>query len=185
MNSATHRSPNIAIYSGSFDPFHLGHENIVRRAVRLYDRVIIGVGENPEKRSLFSQKERVEMISRVVSDLPTVNVVGFGGLTVEFVRAQGSRVLLRGIRALSDIEYEFTMSLTNSSLDHEIETVFLMAQKEYSHLSSSLIRQIAHYRGELSGFVPEWIHQCLQERYPPRTNPQSDKVSERTEDTGE
>lgn len=148
-------SAKIAIYTGSFDPFHLGHENIVRRAAGLFGKVIVGVGENPEKRSLFTPEERVNMIQEVVQDVPNVEVRSFGGLTVHFVRACNARVLLRGIRALADIEYEFTMSLTNSSLDPGIETVFLMAQKEFTHLSSSLIRQIAAYGGDLRGFVPE------------------------------
>lgn len=155
----------VAIYTGSFDPFHLGHENIMRRASKLFDEVVVGVGENPEKKPAFLPDERVAMISEVLADLPNVKVMSFRGLSVHFVRKQNARILLRGIRALADIEYEFTMSLTNSSLDAEIETVFLMAQKEYTHLSSSLIRQIAEYGGELHGFVPEAIIRKLNERY--------------------
>lgn len=155
-------SVQIAVYTGSFDPFHLGHENIVRRTAQLFQRVIVGVGENPEKRALFTPDERVAMIREVVADIPNVEVKSFGGLSVHFVRECNARVLLRGIRALADIEYEFTMSLTNSSLDPDIETVFLMAQKEFTHLSSSLIRQIAAYGGDLSGFVPTPVMQRLQ-----------------------
>lgn len=147
----------VAVYTGSFDPFHLGHENIVRRASRLFDSVVVGVGVNPDKRSLFSPQDRVEMISAVLADLPNVTVVAFEGLTVHFVRQMKSTIMLRGIRALADIEYEFTMSLTNSSLAPELETVFLMAHKEYTHLSSSLIRQIGECGGNLRGFVPELI----------------------------
>lgn len=153
-----------AVYTGSFDPLHLGHENIIRRASRLFDKVVVGIGVNPEKHSLFSSDERVGMIHEVLDDLPNVEILCFQGLAVHFVREIGATVLLRGIRALSDLDYEFTMSLTNSTLDPEIETFFLMAQKEYMHLSSSLIRQIATYGGDLSSFVPAQIEDRLRER---------------------
>jgi pantetheine-phosphate adenylyltransferase len=159
----THR---VAIYTGSFDPFHRGHENIVRRASRLFDRLVVGVGENPEKNYCFTPDERVEMIAGVVKDLPNVTVAAFGGLTVKFARECGARVLLRGIRALADIEYEFTMSLTNGALDPGLETVFLMAHAEYGHLSSSLIRQIAAFGGDLGGFVPPQVADRLRARFP-------------------
>lgn len=164
MTSMTN-SARTAVYTGSFDPFHLGHENIVRRACLLFDRVIVGVGENPEKHSMFSPDERVAMIREVIDDLPNLEIHAFRGLTVRFVRERQARVLVRGIRALADIEYEFTMSLTNSSLDATIETVFLMAQKEFTHLSSSLIRQIAKYGGDLRGFVPERIIPRMRDRF--------------------
>lgn len=159
------QTSRVAVYTGSFDPFHLGHEDIVRRAAQLFDRVIVGVGHNPEKRSYFSPDERVEMIQTVLHDLANVDVRSFSGLTVRFVRAEGARILLRGIRALADIEYEFTMTLTNISLDSEIETVFLMAHKEYTHLSSSLIRQIAEMGGDLYGFVPVAIIEPLHGKF--------------------
>jgi pantetheine-phosphate adenylyltransferase len=163
-------APSIAIYTGSFDPFHCGHEDIVRRAARLFDRIVVGVGINPEKQELFTAAERVEMISKVMHDLPKVTVRSFSDLTVRFAREQNATTLLRGIRALSDIEYEFTMSLTNASLDPELETVFLMAKREFSHLSSSLIRQIARFGGELHGFVPEAVRYYLQKRFAPQIN---------------
>lgn len=156
---------HVVVYTGSFDPFHLGHENVVRRAADLFDHVIVGVGENPDKRNLFEQDERVAMIEEVLTGITNVTVKSFGGLTVRFCREQQSRVLLRGIRALSDIEYEFSMSLTNSSLDAQIETVFLMAHKEYTHLSSTLIRQIAEHGGDLTGFVPEAVRQRLKQKF--------------------
>lgn len=161
--------PSIAVYTGSFDPFHLGHENMVRRASTLFDRLVIGVGENPEKKYLFSPSERIAMIREILADLPNVDVTAFAGLTVKFVKSLGARVVLRGIRALSDIEYEFTMSLTNRTLDPDIETVFLMASNKHQHLSSSLIRQIAEHGGDLSGFVPEQVIERLRGRYTPTT----------------
>lgn len=149
-------TPRRAVYPGSFDPFHLGHENIARRASRLFDELIIGVGYNPEK-ALSKPEERVSAIQAVVKTLPNVRVIAFRGLAVDFVREQKARFMVRGIRALADMEYEFTMSLTNAMMAPEIETVFLMAGKEYTNLSSTLIRQIAKYRGDLSSFLPEPI----------------------------
>lgn len=157
----------VAVYTGSFDPFHLGHEDIVRRAARIFPQLIVGVGINPEKPSMFAPTERVAMIREVLADLAGVEVIGFEGLTVRFARSRQARLLVRGIRALSDVDYEFTMSLTNSSLDADIETVFLMAHKEYTHLSSTLIRQIACHGGDLRDFVPLAVMQRLRARFAP------------------
>lgn len=157
--------PRIAVYTGSFDPFHFGHDDIVRRASLLFDVVVVGVGVNPEKNPFFSPDERTATIEEVLRDVPNVRVVAFEGLTVNFAREQGAKVLLRGIRALADVEYEFTMSLTNSNLDPELETVFLMAHREFSHLSSSLIRQIAKFGGNLSSFVPDAVRRRLMKAF--------------------
>jgi len=154
-------APRVAVYTGSFDPFHFGHDDIVRRASLLFDEVVVGVGINPEKTTISSPEERRAAIAEVLADVPNVRVVAFEGLTVRFAREQGAKVLLRGIRALADVEYEFTMSLTNSNLDPELETVFLMAHREFSHLSSSLIKQIAQFGGDLSSFLPEPIRRRL------------------------
>jgi pantetheine-phosphate adenylyltransferase len=156
--------PRIAVYPGVFDPVHLGHMEIVRRGSRLYDRLIVGVGINPEKESFFCLDERVELMRQIVTAYSNVEVLPFTGLAVRFVRDCGARVMLRGIRTLSDMEYEFTMSLMNLSQDPEIETVFLMAKEEYSHFSSSLIRQIATFGGNLDQFVPPDVKQALQVR---------------------
>ena len=158
-------SHRVAVYTGSFDPFHFGHDDIVRRASKLFDSVIVGVGVNPEKSPLFSAEERCDGIAEVLADLKNVKVAAFEGLTVSFARDQKATVLLRGIRALADVEYEFTMSLMNSNLDPELETVFLMAHREFSHLSSSLIRQIAKYGGDLSSFVPVPIRTQLMKTF--------------------
>lgn len=158
-----------AIYPGSFDPFHLGHENIVRRASKLFDELIIGVGYNPEKVLGTQADLRVAAIEKAVADLSNVRVLAFSGLAVDFVRSQGARFMVRGIRALADMEYEFTMSLTNSALAPEIETVFLMAGKEYTNLSSTLIRQIIKYRGELQPFLPPAIIEFVRDHVPDTT----------------
>lgn len=144
-----------AVYPGSFDPFHLGHENIVRRAAKLFDEVVVAVGYNPQKAAeTLPAPERVVVIQRVLADLSNVRVTSFTGLAVQFVRQQHAQIMVRGIRALADMEYEFTMSLTNASMAPEIDTVFLMASKEFTHMSSTLIRQIAHYDGDLTPFLP-------------------------------
>ncbi|MEX0866475.1 MAG: pantetheine-phosphate adenylyltransferase [Pirellulales bacterium] len=147
----------IAVYTGSFDPITLGHVNVIERASHLVDRLVVGVGVNIEKQTYFTPQERLEMIRQSVAAFPNVEVKSFSGLAVKFVREVGARVMLRGVRSLSDMEHEFTMSLANRKLDAGIETVFLMADDEYSHISSSLIKQIAALGGEeeLHRFVPE------------------------------
>jgi pantetheine-phosphate adenylyltransferase len=154
-------NPRIAVYTGTFDPVHLGHMDIIQRGSRLFERLIVGVGVNPDKRTLFSTDERVALIREVSADLRNVEVQAFDGLAVAFVRACGARVVLRGLRTLSDMEYEFTMSLMNRNLDSEIDTVFLMANEEFSHVSSSLLRQIAALGGDLSKFLPEPVRKAL------------------------
>ncbi len=154
-------SPRVAVYTGVFDPVHHGHLNVIDRGSRLYDRLIVGVGINPDKATLFDIDERVELVRAVTADLANVEVRKFEGLAVRFVREAGARVMLRGLRTTSDMEYEFTMSLTNLALDPEIETVFLMAKEEFSHVSSSLLRQIALLGGDLSKFLPEPVRQAL------------------------
>jgi pantetheine-phosphate adenylyltransferase len=155
---------NVAVYTGVFDPVHLGHLDVIRRGARIVDRLVVGVGDNPEKSPLFNQDERVSLIRTVTASLPNVEVRPFSGLAVSFVRSIGARLMLRGIRTTSDMEYEFDMSLTNLALDPEIETVFLMANARFTHISGTLLRQIASFGGDLSRFVPPEIQQALLER---------------------
>jgi pantetheine-phosphate adenylyltransferase len=145
-----------AVFTGVFDPLTLGHLDVIRRGRVLFDHVVVAIGINPNKSSLFSIEERVEQVRRVVSPFPNVSVEWFQELTVQFVRRIGARVILRGLRTLSDMEYEFGMTLTNHRLDPEIETVFLMADGEYSHVSSTLIKQVAKFGGSeaVRRFVP-------------------------------
>ena len=157
-------SHHVAVYTGVFDPVHLGHLDIIRRGSRLVDRLVVGVGENPEKTPLFNQDERVALIRTVTNNLPNVEVLPITGLTVHFVRSLGARLMLRGIRTTSDMEYEFDMSLSNLALDPGIETVFLMANTQYSHISGTLLRQIASLGGDLSQFVPPEVKQALIDR---------------------
>lgn len=153
-----------AVYTGVFDPVHNGHLDIIRRGSRLFERLVVGVGDNPEKRTFFTQDERVRLIQGLVADLSNVEVVPFQGLAVRFVRDVGARLMLRGIRTTSDMEYEFSMSLTNLDLDSEIETVFLMAREHFSHISGTLLRQIAMFEGKLDPFVPPTVKQALLDR---------------------
>jgi pantetheine-phosphate adenylyltransferase len=153
-----------AVYTGVFDPIHLGHLDIIRRGSRIFERLIVGVGDNPEKTPWFGLEERVQLVRRVAADCPNVEVRAFTGLAVHFVRAVGARVMLRGLRTTSDMEYEFTMSLTNLTLDREIETVFLLSEAGFSHLSGTLLRQVAAFGGELDKFVPPEVKSALEAR---------------------
>lgn len=163
-------NPRHAVYVGSFDPLTLGHVDIIRRASGIYDRVTLGIGINPEKKPLFSPDERLEMSRKVLSAFPNVDAQCFVGLTVSFVRRCGAAVMLRGVRTLTDIEAEFTTSLANRALDPEIETVFLMASVKYTHISSTLIKQIAQMgqhdaADQLKAFVPEEIIHPLLDKF--------------------
>lgn len=146
----------IAVYTGTFDPLTLGHLDVIGRGSLLFDSLIVAIGVNPNKASLFTVDERVALARLSVAHLERVTVQSFEGLAVDFVRSVGANIILRGVRTLSDMEYEFGMSLTNQRLDPGIETVFLMADGEYSHISSSLIKQIAGFGGRemLERFVP-------------------------------
>ena len=157
-------SNRVAVYTGVFDPVHLGHLDVIERGSRVFDRLVVGVGNNPEKTSFFTIDERVQLVRQVVAPFANVEVRPFDGLAVHFVRQLGAGVMLRGLRTTSDMEYEFTMSLTNLTLDRGIETVFLMSQDVYSHLSSTLLRQIASFGGPLDKFLPPAVKDALERR---------------------
>ena len=148
-----------AVYTGSFDPITLGHINVIERSSRLVDRLIIGIGINIEKTGLFDPDERMELVHRVTSHLENVEVKSFEGLAVNFVQKCDAKVMIRGVRPLTDIAAEFTMMMANRQLNDELETVFLMADGEYSHVSSTLIKQITPLADDeqLARFVPAAI----------------------------
>jgi pantetheine-phosphate adenylyltransferase len=154
-----------AVYTGVFDPPHRGHLDMMQRGSRLFERLIVGVGINPEKKTLFTVEERVALLKEMLKPLPNVEVRSFPGLAVRFVREVGAQVMLRGLRTLTDMETEFTMSLTNRDLDPEVETVFLMSKVEYSHISSSLIKQIGALKGDLDKFVTPEVRRALEGRF--------------------
>jgi pantetheine-phosphate adenylyltransferase len=158
--------PRIAVYTGSFDPITLGHLNIIERASTLVDRLVVGVGINAGKNPLFTPEERIELIRRTTRRWPNVDVEKFDGLAVNFVRDCGARVMVRGVRPLQDLEAELTMMLANRQLDPGIETVVLMADKEFAHVSSSLIKQIAPLASdeELSHFVPPEVIEAIRRK---------------------
>ncbi|MEJ2483133.1 MAG: pantetheine-phosphate adenylyltransferase [Gemmatimonadota bacterium] len=161
--------PQIAIYPGSFDPLTLGHDDIVRRALKLADGVLIAVAERAThtKQALFPLEERVRMIAEVYSDEPAIQVVPFSGLLVDFARERGARVIVRGLRAVSDFEYEFQMALMNRSLWPEIEIIFMAPATSYTFLSSSLVREVASLGGDVSEFVPPTVLVHLVDRFGP------------------
>jgi pantetheine-phosphate adenylyltransferase len=156
MTRETHDPSRTAVFTGTFDPLTLGHLDVIGRGRLLFEHVVVAIGINPNKATLFSIDERVAQVRHILEPFPNVSVESFEGLTVKFVRQIGARVILRGLRTLSDMEYEFGMTLTNHRLDSEIETVFLMADGEYSHVSSTLIKQVACFGGAeaVARFVP-------------------------------
>ena len=144
----------LAVYPGSFDPITNGHLDLIRRGPGLFDRLIVAVLRNTEKSNLFSVEERLDLLRESVADLPTVEVAVFDGLLVDFAHDRGARHILRGIRALSDFEYEFQMALMNRRLAPDLETVFLMPREEFTFLSSKLVREVARLGGPVDAFVP-------------------------------
>ncbi len=164
----TNPNGRVAVYSGMFDPVHLGHLDIIERGSRIFERLIVGVGENPEKVPLFSIDERVHLLQEVARPFSNVQVQPVTGLTVRFVKQVGAGVMIRGLRTVSDMEYEFSMSLTNQTLDPAIETVFLLAKVDYSHLSSTLIRQIAAFGGDLGKFLPKIVVAAVEAKFKQR-----------------
>ncbi len=153
-----------AIYPGSFDPVTNGHLDLIERASRLFDRLIVALLTNPEKDPLFSLEERVEMLREVVAHLPNVEVETFDGLLVDYARRRGGRVLLRGIRAVSDYEYELQMALMNRNLAPDIETVFMLPSEAYSYLSSRLVKEVARLGGSIKELVPAAVHERIRSK---------------------
>lgn len=155
----------VAVYPGSFDPFTYGHLDILDRASKLFDHIIVGVLVNPEKRCLFSPSERVDMISEVVNNYDNVRAIHFNGLLVDFCSKVGACAIIRGLRAVSDYEYEMQMFSVNIQLSKALETVFLMASPKYSFLSSSIAKEVAKYSGDINELVPENVQQALKLKF--------------------
>jgi pantetheine-phosphate adenylyltransferase len=157
-------SESAAIYPGSFDPITNGHVDIIDRGLKVFDRVIVAVLKNPKKRPLFTTKERVRMIQDIFASKTEVEIRAFDGLLVDFARSQGTRVVIRGLRAISDFEYEFQMALMNRGLAPDIETFFMMPSVNYSFLSSNLVREVAGLGGSIEGLVPPLVARKLRSK---------------------
>ncbi len=153
------------IYPGTFDPVTNGHIDIVRRAVELFDEIVVTVAKNPTKTELFTVEERIEMLKESLKEFPTVTVDSFGGLVVDHARQVGAVGIIRGLRAVSDFEYEFQMALMNRKLAGEISTILLMPHARYTYLNSTIIRNLAAFGGDVSGFVPPFVEMKLKEKF--------------------
>ncbi len=165
-------NPQHAVYVGSFDPMTLGHEDIIRRGAKVFERLTVGIGINPDKKPLFTSGERLAMANQVLASLENVDIVCFEGLAVSFVKSCGAKIMLRGVRTLTDIEAEFTMSLANRAMAPDIESVFLMSCEKYTHISSTLIKQIAQMgqadsAQHLKEFVPKEVIEPLLMKFRP------------------
>jgi pantetheine-phosphate adenylyltransferase len=154
----------IAIYPGTFDPITFGHLDVIERAREIFDRVIVTVAHNSSKAPLFTDEERVDMVTEVVAKYHNVAVESFSGLLVDFAKEKKATSIIRGLRAVSDFEYEFQMALTNRKLNSRISTVFLMPHEQYTYLNSSIVREIAMLGGDISGFVPAVVRRRLQKK---------------------
>ena len=154
----------LAVYPGSFDPLTNGHVDIITRGARLFDRIIVAIAANAEKSPLFSMAERIEIAGAVFKSMPNVEIETFDGLLVDYVERRRAQVIVRGLRAVSDFEYEFQMALMNRKLREEAETVFLMPHEAYSYISSRLIKEVAAHGGSVKGLVPAGVEQRLREK---------------------
>ena len=154
-----------AMYPGTFDPFTNGHNDLVRRACRIFDKVVVAIAANPGKAPLFTLDQRVDLARRVLADLPNVEVTGYTGLTVEFARARGLNVVMRGLRAVSDFEFEFQLATMSRHLSSEVETVFLTPTEQFNFIAAPLIREIASLGGNVSEFVNPIVAEALKARF--------------------
>ena len=154
----------VAVYPGTFDPVTNGHEDLVRRAAGIFDRVVVGIAANPYKAPLFSLDERVDLARRVVGDLSNVTVVGYAGLTVDFAREQGSQIVIRGLRAVSDFEFEFQLANMSRHLAPDVDYVFLTPKEQFTFISSTMVREIAMLGGDISHFVDPIVVEALTRR---------------------
>lgn len=156
---------SLAVYPGTFDPVTYGHLDVLKRASRLFDEVIIAVADNPAKGPMFTFEERVKLVEDNIRGWKGVRVMPLGGLVVDFARANGASALIRGLRAISDFEYEFQMAQMNRNLDGEVETIFLMPSEKYFYTSSQLIKQVARYTGRETGLVPPNVVEALRGKF--------------------
>ena len=155
----------IAVYPGSFDPITNGHLDIIERASKIFDKVIVGVLNNKNKQPRFTSEERVMLIRKVTGHLQNVETASFNGLLVDFAKEHSASVIIKGLRTVNDFEYEFQMALLNKTLDNDCETMFMMTNSQYSYISSSMVNELAGYKGDLAGLVPSEIIRYINDKY--------------------
>ncbi|RDI41498.1 pantetheine-phosphate adenylyltransferase [Aquicella lusitana] len=156
---------NIAVYAGTFDPITYGHIDLIERASRIFDKVIVAIALNKNKKPLFSLSERVQLTTKILSDYKNVEIDGFDSLLLDFAKQHGANVILRGLRAVADFDYEFQLASMNRNLNPAIESMFLMPAEKYMYISSSLVREIASLGGKVTGFVPPLIVEALHKKF--------------------
>lgn len=154
-----------AIYPGSFDPITNGHLDIIERASRIFDKVVVTVMENPRKNPMFSIKERLEILQITTQGMKNVEVDCYRGLLIDYVKQKNANIIVKGLRAISDFEFEFQMALINRKLDQDVETMFMMTNSKYSYLSSSIVKEVASFGGNVEGLVPDCVYQRIVRRY--------------------
>jgi pantetheine-phosphate adenylyltransferase len=154
-----------AIYPGSFDPVTNGHVDVIKRALKIFDKVIVAVGDNPGKRPAFTTEERIEMLKDCTKSIKNVEIDSFSGLLLDYVKSKNSKIIVRGLRAVSDFEFEFQRALMNRVVDNEIETIFIMTKEDYVYLNSSIVKEMAMFGGKLNGLVPEIVEKKLKEKF--------------------
>ena len=156
---------SIAVYPGSFDPVTYGHLDIIKRSIRVFDKLVIGILLNSEKNPLFSMEERVEFLTEATKDMENVEVESFSGLLVDFARENNADITVRGLRAVTDFEYELQIAQINNKLDSNLDTMFFTTSTEYAYLSSTIVREIASYHGDVSELVPPYVEQKLKQKF--------------------
>ena len=152
------------LYPGTFDPLTLGHIDLIKRAARMFDETIIAVAANPQKEPMFNLTERVSMIEHCIQNIPTTRVIGFSGLLIDVLKEQKSRVVLRGLRAVSDFEFEFQLASMNRRLNSDTETIFLTPSEQYTFVSASIVKEIARLNGDVAQFLDPHVNQCLTQK---------------------
>ena len=154
-----------AVYPGSFDPVTNGHIDVIERALKIFDKVIVTVGDNPGKKPAFTTEERIEMLKACTKDMKNVEIDSFSGLLLDYVKSKNSKIIVRGLRAVSDFEFEFQRALMNRVVDNEIETIFIMTKEDYVYLNSSIVKEMAMFGSKLNGLVPEIVEKKLKEKF--------------------
>ncbi|MDP3766240.1 MAG: pantetheine-phosphate adenylyltransferase [Nanoarchaeota archaeon] len=154
-----------AIYPGSFDPATNGHIDVIERALKLFGNVIVAIGDNPGKKPLFSTKERIEMLKESTSHLKNIEIDSFSGLLIDYAKSKNSKIIIRGLRAVSDFEFEFQRALMNRVVNGDIETVFIMTKEDYVYLNSSIVKEMAMFGGKVNGLVPKIVEEKLREKF--------------------